>query len=264
MSWCAFSVSFLLVVSLTFPLASQATLRPISDEINVSWSPEPPSMFTICWDKCKARMIDTSIPWYGPWFKMKLCPYEDEVAPLIAESKATIVLWPPDSPYFADQTFGPFAYCDWDGLACHHYDKMPAKTFYGCIGVENVKSTVLKVDGDVDVTTPLGYGGAGWNTKGAPFIKIYFPELVTATLEEWSGDIVAGQCADVENYETCPCVNERCSSFRGTCSRIEPSKSYGHIAISGLTVKIHSGGWTQISVHKGEIDLSKFKRWVSD
>lgn len=259
---CVLCVVLLLISAIVFPCISHAKMRPISDDVVVSWSPEPPSMFTICWDKCQASFIKSSPPWYGPWFKMKLCPYDDEIVPVIAEFREHLILWPPDSEYFIDGPLGPYCYCDWDGLACKGDWFSGPKTDYGCVGVDNVETKMWKVHGDIDVSTPIGNGGSYWDSKGNPFIKIYFPELITATLEEWRGDIVLGMCSNINPYETCPCVDYHCEGgFFGTCDKIDPHKTLGRLIISNMTVKIHAGGWTQITVRKNEIDLSWLKNW---
>jgi hypothetical protein len=91
-----------------------------------------------------------------------------------------------------------------------------------------VHAETVERSGDVQVATPEA-AGYYRDHRGEEFIKVYFPEVVNASLQNFDARIKLGCCKelDPDNYET-----------------------LGDIYVQGMRVKVHAGSWTDIFVHK--------------
>lgn len=200
-----------LCAALFCPPLSHAKMKPIGEDVYISWAPAPPELFRLCCTRAPESWRENLPPWYGAWFNVpEACPYEDEIVPLIMEYEEMIVLWPPPESDILD--VGPYATCDWDGLACKGDHFSGPDTDYGCVGVEIEKFKKPKGEGNFEVILPRQQGGTYWDSNGNPFIKIYFNELLSGQLEHWEAKIILGQCKEIENYETCPCADGHCDN----------------------------------------------------
>ena len=220
-------ISFILFA---LPLSSLAKLQPLDDNFSMSWGIAPPGWFRI-----------NSVPTRPTpvWFDAELIAYEVEedrpVSKLVHED--ILALFSPTSPYFLEVNDYSYCTCDSDGLA-DKSDRHFPNTTAGCVAVDTHAEKILR-SGDAEVDIPTGKGGAYWYTGGAPFLKIYFPEVVTAALHEWDAEIKYG----------------------GNCENLGQDQVLGTIHISGLKVKVHPGGWVQMWVRKQSPDVFWFHRW---
>ncbi|MBW2637193.1 MAG: hypothetical protein JRC86_06690 [Deltaproteobacteria bacterium] len=250
-----FIIPFLLIIIFCLPFPSTAKMRPMNKDIHISWTPSPPVWFRMGLIKEPPELYDVGPCPYEkediPWFNIALYSYEDVEGISIAKyradddpplriiiDKGLLELFPPESPFL---DVHDYAYCcgDEDGLADKGGQISPANTTTaGYVAVETHAERVTR-SGDAEVETPPGRGGIYWNTDGAPFIKIYFPEEITATLSEWHAKI----------------------NYSNDCSNLNNHNTLGTLHISNMRVKIYPGGWTQIWVRKGKVDLSWFNRW---
>lgn len=235
---------FFVLISFIFialPLSSLAKLQPLDDNFSMSWGIAPPGWFRIYSVPTRPTRV---------WFDAEVIPFEAEedrpVAKIRSEGdppireiidKGLLELFPPESPFL---DVHDYAYCwgDEDGLADKGGQISPANTTTaGYVAVETHAEKVTR-SGDAAVDTPPGRGGIYWNTDGAPFIKIYFPEEITATLSEWHARI----------------------NYSNDCSNLNDHNALGTLHVSNMRLKIYPGGWTQIWVHK-ETMTSNLSLW---
>ena len=247
-----------LCAALFCPPLSHAKMKPIDENIIISWAPQPPLFFRVWWSKTP-ELRDTEYegpPWYGPWFKDKNLSPDDRIVPTLREEEEVITFWPSTCPHDICRFEYSRCWCDWDGLACRSYTSLGPVTYHGCVGTQKIVAEEIDAEGKNVVYPPTQEGGPFVATEGNPFLKIYFPENNTVTMKHWEGIIVAGQHKNVDSYTTCPCADSHCNGdITNGCTSIDPSQSYGSIHISGLKVTIHGGGWVQISTNNDAIDF---------
>jgi hypothetical protein len=221
-------ISFILLV---FPLSSLAKLQPLKDNFSMSWGVEPPGWFRINSVPTRPTTVWFDVDITGSEVKEEkpIAKIRTEEDPPLREiiDKGLLALFPPETP-FLDVHDYDYCWCDDDGLADKGGQISPANTTTaGCVAVETHAEKVTR-SGDAVVETPPGSGGVYWNTDGAPFIKIYFPEEVTATLSEWHAKI----------------------NYTDDCSNLNNHNTLGTLHVSNMKVTIYPGGWTQIWVQK--------------
>ncbi|MBN2177995.1 MAG: hypothetical protein JW743_01010 [Deltaproteobacteria bacterium] len=223
-------IPLLIVVIFCLPFSSSAKMKPMGNNMSISWTPAPPTWF---------RIYSLPIRPAPVWFDVEWITFEAEKDPPVAKIvyEDILALFPPISPYFLETHDYSYCTCDSDGLADKSNRHFP-NTTAGCVAVDTHAEKIIR-SGDAEVDIPTGKGGAYWYTGGEPFLKIYFPGLVMASLHEWEAEIKYG----------------------GNCENLGQCQALGTIKISGMTVKVHPGGWVQMWVRKKSPDVFWFHHW---
>lgn len=222
-----------LVIILGLPSLSIAKMRPMSKNMFISWTPAPPVWF---------RIYSLPIRPAPVWFDAEWITFEAgedrPVSKIVHED--ILALFPPTSPFFLESYDYSYCACDSDGLA-DKGDRHFPNTTAGCVAVDTHVEKITR-SGDAEVDIPTGKGGAYCSTDGAPFLKIYFPEVVSTALHEWEAEIRYGP----------------------DCKNLGKNHVLGTIHITGLKVNVHSGGWVQMWVRKKSPDPFWSHRWRNE
>lgn len=231
---------FFVLISLIFlalPISSLAKLRPLDDNFSMSWGVAAPGWFRI--NSVPARPTPV-------WFDVDITSSEvKEEQPVakalsgdIKESVLSGLLVRYDELgvisvtdlYFMDSLDLQAVWCDDDGLV-DDGSHMPwtTETTKGCVWVD-IHAEILERKGDTAVATHVAAdSGTYKDYAGEQFLRIYFPESVTASLQEYDATIKLGCCEDgnPEQFDT-----------------------LGSLYLKDIRVKIHENSWTDIAVHR--------------
>jgi hypothetical protein len=216
-----FRVILIIFILAALPLSAFAKLRPLSNNVYMSWSPAPPTWFRIYSLPTRPEPV---------WFDAEWITFEQDAHVTKIVDEDILALFPPTSPFFLEVHDYSYCFCDCSGLA-DKSDRHFPNTTAGYVAVDTHAEKILR-SGDAEVDIPTGKGGDFWYTDGAPFLKIYFPEVVSAALHEWEGEIRYGP----------------------DCESLGQDKVLGTIHITGMKVNMHSGGWVQMWVRTASND----------
>jgi hypothetical protein len=231
---------FFVLISFTFialPLSSLAKLRPLDDNFSMSWGVAPPGWFRI-----------NSVPTRPTpvWFDVDVTNSEaKEEQPVakalsgdIKESVFSGIIVRYDELgvisvtdlYFMDSLDLQVVWCDDDGLI-DDGSHLPwtSETTKGCVRVD-IHAEILERQGDTAVATHVAADSGTYKEyAGETFLRIYFPESVTASLQQYDATIMLGSCEDgnPEQYNT-----------------------LGSLYLKDIRVNVHQNSWTDISVHR--------------
>jgi len=233
-------IFFFVLISLLFlalPLSSLAKLRPLNDNFSMSWGIAAPGWFRIHSVPTRPTPV---------WFDVDMTgleAIEKEPAVMayagdIRESLISGILVRYDemgiisvtNQYFMDSLDLQAVWCDTDGLG-DDGSHMPwaTETTKGCVRVD-IHAEILERKGDTAVATHVAAdSGTYKDYDGEPFLRIYFPESVTTSLQQYDATIKLGSCED---------------------SNPERYDILGSLYLKDIRVKVHENSWTDISVHK--------------
>ena len=225
-------IFFILILSFLNPGFSSAEMKAFGGDIAISWSAVPPTWF---------RIFNNPVRPVPVWFDIDdmfpfECVVEQPVARLAREGIYTLIDggiydgFVTEKLFFLDELDLQTVWCDCDGLIDDgSHERWTSNTGMGCVWVKT-HAEIIGVSGGFDVEIPVAArGGMYDDNAGNNFIRIYFPESITSSMQIYDSEIKLGCCREMnpDGYLT-----------------------LGSIFLKNMRVHVYKGSWTDIWVHK--------------